>query len=84
MFRRCTPSAIVVHSTEINGISAIRKAMEISTFMNRSLRLRAWVKERVGLNLSKSMTGAPFIEPCAAGAAFGVCTASVITHLPYR
>ena len=47
--------------TENSGISATMNARAISTRIARSLRLRAAVKERVGLNLSKSMTGAPSI-----------------------
>ena len=52
---------MVVHSTEISGTSATMNASEISRRMAASLRLRAAMKERVGLNLSKSMTGAPSI-----------------------
>ena len=52
---------MVVHSTEISGTSATTNASEISRRMAASLRLRAAMKERVGLNLSKSMTGAPSI-----------------------
>ncbi len=47
---------MVVSSTENSGINATMNAHEISAFMAKSLRLRAEVKERVGLNLSKSMT----------------------------
>ena len=52
---------MVVSSTEISGIRATMKARAMRTLITRSLRLRAAVKERVGLNLSKSMTGAPSI-----------------------
>ena len=64
---------MVVSSTENSGINATMNAHEMSAFMAKSLRLRAAVKERVGLNLSKSMTGAPSIGEASLFAA-------VITH----
>ena len=65
------PLAVVVHSTEISGISAMTKASTMSTRIAISLRLRAAMNERVGLNLSKSMTGA---------LSMGVFCAAVIMH----
>ena len=44
---------MVVSSTENSGINATMNAHEMSAFMAKSLRLRAEVKERVGLNLSE-------------------------------
>ena len=55
---RRMPCANVVHSTEMSGMSATTNARMMSARITMSLRLRAAVYERVGLNLSKSITGA--------------------------
>ena len=72
------PLAMVVHSTETSGMQAMTKASAMNTRMTMSLRLREATNERVGLNLSKSMTGAPSM------ADLGVCVAADITPPSYR